>query len=174
VTFSECGVRTRPREDPRFGEIWGNPTNTYSIDVNAHIPIWDGGERSSRIASSRITLDQTRLRIEEAETQIISNVQNEIRNIDEFQARALDMEQTLQLASDLSASSLALYREGPATILDVLQSFRREVDTAENLLDAYLGWRRGLLRMQELTYFDFELGMPVLERFGVSLPAEDN
>ena len=52
--------------------------------------------------------------------------------------------------------------------MDVLQSFRREVDTADNLLDAYLGWRRALLRIQRLTYFDFELGLPVLERFGVS------
>lgn len=163
----------RERQDERFGNIWGTPTNTYSIDVSAYIPIWDGGERSSRIASSRISLSQTELRIEEAETQIISNVANEIRNISEFQDRALDMEQTLQLASELSASSLALYSEGPATILDVLQSFRREVDTAGNLLDAYLGWRRALLRMQELTYYDFELGVPVLERFGVTLPAGD-
>jgi hypothetical protein len=29
------------------------------------------------------------------------------------------------------------------------------------------------LRMQRLTYFDFELGIPVLERFGVTLPEED-
>ncbi len=158
----------RERQDPRFQSIWGSPTNTYSIDVSAYIPIWDGGERSSRVASSRIRLDQTRLRIEQAETQIVSNVANEIRNIDEFQTRALSMEENLQLASDLSASSLALYREGTATILDVLQSFRREVDTADNLLDAYLGWRRALLRIQRLTYFDFELGLPVLERFGVS------
>ena len=158
----------REGQDPRFDNIWGSPTNTYSVDVSAYIPIWDGGERSSRIASSRIRLDQTQLRIEEAETQIVSNVENEIRNIDEFQNRALNMEENLQLASDLSTSSLALYGEGTVTILDVLQSFRRETDTAENLLDAYLGWRRALLRIQQLTYFDFELDIPVLDRFGVS------
>jgi outer membrane protein TolC len=119
-------------------------------------------------------LDQTQLRIEEAETQIVSNVENEIRNIDEFQTRALSMEENLQLASDLSASSLALYGEGTVTILDVLQSFRRETDTAENLLDAYLGWRRALLRIQRLTYFDFELGIPVLDHFGISQYSADD
>ena len=66
-----------------------------------------------------------------------------------------------------SESSLALYEQGSATILDVLQSFRREVDTAENLLDAYLGWRRALLRLQRLTFYDFELATPVLNRYGI-------
>jgi hypothetical protein len=82
------------------------------------------------------------------------------------------MEQNLELASNLSQSSLALYEQGGASILDVLQSFRREADTAENLLDAYLGWRRALLRIQRLTFYDFELGVPVLERYGIAALGE--
>ena len=163
----------RENQDPQFSKIFGTPTNTYSIDVNASIPLWDGGERRSRIASSEINLQQTRLRIEEAETQILSRIANEVRNVTEFQGRALNMERNLVLANDLSASTLALYVEGPASMFDVLQTFRTEAQTAENLLDAYLGWRNSLLRIQEMTYFDFELGMPVLERYGVRLPGDD-
>jgi outer membrane protein TolC len=159
--------------DPRFGNIWGQPTNTYTIDVNAYVPIWDWGGRKARIAASRIDLQQTELEQEEAVTQIVSNVQNEARNVAEFQSRALNMQNNLQLASNLSVSSLGLYRQGSATILDVLQSFRREVDTATNLLDAYLGWRNALLRMQRLTYYDFERDVPVLERYGVQLPSAE-
>jgi len=158
--------------DAQFRNVFGNPTNTYSVDVTATIPIWDGGERRSRIASSEISVQQTRLRIEEAETQIVTNVQNEVRNVSEFQDRALNMEQNLVLASELSASTLALYITGTASMFDLLQTFRTEAQTAENLLDAYLGWRNSLLRIQEQTYFDFELGVPVLERYGVSLPGQ--
>ncbi|HSR43133.1 MAG TPA: hypothetical protein VLL48_13190, partial [Longimicrobiales bacterium] len=71
---------------------------------------------------------------------------------------------------NLSAASLERYGDGGITALDLLQSFRREVDTANNLLDAWLGWRRALLRMQEMTYFDFEHGSPVLDRFEIELP----
>jgi outer membrane protein TolC len=163
----------RERQDPRFGNLWDRPTNTYTIDVNAYIPIWDWGQRRSRIQASMVSLRQTELEMDETVTQIVSNVTNEARNVEEFQTRALNMERNLGLASGLSASSLELYREGSASILDVLQSFRRQVDTANNLLDAYLGWRRALLRMQQLTYFDFELGVPVLERFGVTLPEDE-
>ena len=45
----------------------------------------------------------------------------------------------------------------------------RTVDLAlsSNFLDACLGWRRALLRIQQLTFYDFELDMPLLQRFGV-------
>ena len=159
--------------DPQFRNIFGSPTNTYSIDVNASIPLWDGGERRSRIASSQISLDQTRLQIEEAESQIISRIENEVRNVAEYQDRALNMERNLVLASELSVSTLAMYAEGSASMFDVLQTFRTQAATAENLLDAYLGWRNSLRRIQEMTYYDFELNVPVLERYGVRLPGND-
>ena len=82
------------------------------------------------------------------------------------------MEQNLVLANALSTSTLALYIEGTASMFDLLQTFRTEAQTAENLLDAYLGWRNSLLRIQRQTYFDFELGVPVLERYGVTLPGQ--
>ena len=157
----------REMQDPVFQNMWGTPTNTYTVDVNAYLPIWDWGERNQRIAASEISLEQTSLRIEETETQIFSNVLNEVRNVEEYESRALAMEENLALASDVSQESLNRYREGTITVLELIQSLRRELDTANNFLDAYLGWRGALLRIQELTFYDFERGMPVVERFGI-------
>ncbi len=159
----------REMQDPIFQDMWGEPTNTYTVDVNAYLPIWDWGARNQRIAASEISLEQTALRIEEAEVQIFSNVLNEVRNVEEYESRALAMEENLTLASDVSQESLNLYREGRITVLELIQSLRRELDTANNFLDAYLGWRGALLRLQELTFYDFELGMPVVERFGLMM-----
>ena len=156
--------------DPIFNSLWAEPTNTYTLDVNASIPIWDWGERRARIEASAIGLRQTELRIEEAEVQIRARVQNEVRNVSEFQTRTLAMEENLALASDLSRETLGRYEQGEVTVLDLLQSFQRETDTAQNFLDAYMGYRRAITRLQEMTFFDFERGLPVLERFGVALP----
>ena len=52
----------------------------------------------------------------------------------------------------------------------VLQSFEREADTAENFLDAFLGYRRSLIELQQATYFDFEAGLPLPERYELSGP----
>jgi outer membrane protein TolC len=164
----------REMHDRAWRQIWNEPVNTYTVDVNAYVPIWDWGQRSSRIAASRISVDQTRLRIEEAEAEIRSDVQNQVRNVEEFESRVMAMEENLSLASELSQSSLELYRAGSITVLDLLQSFQREWQTADNFLDAYLGWRRALLRIQQLTFFDFERGLPVLERFGIHVPENGN
>ncbi len=159
----------REMQDPVFSAMWGQPTNTYTIGVDGRIPLWDWGERKYRIEASRVSLRQTELRIEEVEAQIRANVQSEIRNVSEFQARALAMEDNLGLATQLSQGSLAGYERGEITAVDLLQSFRRELDTAENLLDAYIGWRNSIRRLQVLTFYDFEQGIPVLDRFGVAL-----
>lgn len=156
-------------QDPVFRELWGEPTNTYTVDVNAYVPIWDWGGRRARIQAQEIDVRQTRLRIEEVEADIRSDIQNQVLNVDEYQGRTLAMEENLALASQLSQQSLDQYRRGEITALDLLQSFQRERDTALNFLDAYLGWRQALLRLQQLTYYDFERGMPLLERFGVAL-----
>lgn len=159
----------REMQDPVFADMWNRPTNTYTLGVDGRIPIWDWGERKNRIEASRVSVRQTELRIEEAEAQIRANVANEIRNVQEFETRAVAMEQNLALAAQLSQESLAGYRAGDITAVDLLQSLRREADTAENLLDAYLGWRRAISRLQRLTFYDFERRVPVLERFGIAL-----
>lgn len=160
----------REMQDPVFQQMWGEPTNTYTIDVNGRIPIWDWGERKYRIQAAEVGLRQTDLRREEVENEIRASVQSEVRNVSEYQNRALAMEENLELAQELSAESLELYTGGGLAVVDLLQTLRREADTAENLLDAYLGWRRAITRLQEMTFYDFERGVPVLERFGIEIP----
>lgn len=161
----------REMRDPIFGNLWMAPSNTYTIDVNASIPIWDWGERDARIESARISLDRALLRIDQAESEIVSDVENQVRNVQELQARTLTMEENLALASQISAQSLDRYRSGTLTLVDLLQSLRRERDTSENFVDAYLGWRSALARLQQLTYYDFEYDMPVLERYEINVDA---
>ena len=160
----------REMTDPVFDALWQEPTNTYTLDVNASIPIWDWGERDARIEATEIGLRQTELRMEEAEAQIRANVQNEVRNVGEYQSRTQAMQTNLELASDISTETLARYTRGEATVFELLQSFQRETDTARNFLDAFIGLRRAMARLQEMTFYDFERNEPVLDRFGVSLP----
>ena len=61
--------------------------------------------------------------------------------------------------------SLAQYAEGRGSMLDLVQAFERQADTADNFLDAFLGYRQAVLDLQQITYYDFEHDMPLLERF---------
>jgi outer membrane protein TolC len=157
----------REKRDEFLRELWGAPENTYTIDVNAELPIWDWGERKARIEAERINLARTDLRMEQTQTQIVSDVTNEIRNLEDLQGRVMAMQDNLQLATDISRQSMERYREGAITALDLLQSLRRESDTAQNYLDAFTNWRSVIQQLQQITYWDFETNQPVLRRFGI-------
>ena len=158
----------REMQDPRFAGIWEEPSNSYTVGVNAYLPIWDWGERKQRIQAEQIRLQQTELYIEEEQHEIRANVRNAVQNLEEYQARALNMEQNLSLAREIAEMNLTRYRSGTVDALNLLQSFNRQADTADNLLDAYLGYRQALIQLQELTYYDFEQNIPLLERFRIA------
>lgn len=160
----------REMQDPRFGNLWQEPRNSYTVDVSATIPIWDWGQRKYRIQASEINLQRTRLSTEEAMTDIETNVRNQVRNLEEYQQRVFNMQENMELAHDITLSAIERYRRGEVTLVDVLQTIDRESSTANNFLDAFLGYRRALQRLQELTYYDFELDMPILDRFTIDTP----
>ena len=159
------------KRDAMFGGLWEDPDNSFTLDLEANVPIWDWGERRARIQASEIGVRQTRLRIDQARLDIQADIENEVRNVDEFQSRAINMQETLGLASRIAEQSLEQYEAGDVGVLDLLQNLRREFDTANTSLETYLGWRRALQRLQELTFYDFERSMPLLERYGIDFEA---
>ncbi len=159
----------REMQDPSFDGLMSDPRNSYTVGVSGTLPIWDWGARRARIEAQEIVLQRTDLSIEETREQIEIGIRNTVANLDEYQRRAQSMEDNLLLAREVSASSLEQYQSGAITVLDLLQSYEREDDTARNFLDAYMGYRDALLTLQRMTYYDFESQMPVLDRYGVQV-----
>ncbi len=158
----------RETQDERFNQLWTEPKDSYTLNVEATLPIWDWGERRYRIRASEHSLQRTNVQIEETESRIESNVRNVIVNLEEYEQRALNMQENLTLAERITTSYLDRYRAGEITLVNLLQTINRESDTAANFLEAYLDYQQQLLRLRELTHFDFEYGLPVSERFPVT------
>ena len=157
----------REMQDPALRELMNDPSNSYTVGVSGYIPIWDWGARRQRVHAQRLSLQRVRLSIEETRESIERDVGNVVRNLEEYQQRALSMQANLDLAREVSAMSLARYQGGQGSMLDLVQAFERQADTAENFLDAYLGYRRAILDLQRITFYDFENEVPLLERFQI-------
>jgi hypothetical protein len=155
----------RERRDEFFNNLWVKPDNSYSINITASVPVWDWGERQARRASSQIGLQQTLLRIEETELEIVSNVRNEVLDVRDQESRTMAMQRNLELAEEVARSNFQRYQDGSITASDLVLSLYREADTAENFLDAYLSWKGSLRSLQRQTYYDFEHDRPVLDWF---------
>jgi outer membrane protein TolC len=147
------------------GSLWNQPENSYSVGVNISIPIWDWGRRESRIQARQIGLKKARLRIEEARRDIRNNISNAVRSLNEYQDRALTMQQNLDMAANVSETSLKRFESGEISALELIQTLNSQTDTAQNLLDAYLGYEQAQLDLLEFTYYDFESQEPIFRRF---------
>jgi len=160
----------REVQDPLFRNLWTEPRNSYTVDVSANVPIWDWGQRSHRIQAQEYSLERSRLSIEESLTQIETNVRSQVRSLEEYRERLVSMQTTLNLARRNTASTLESYRAGDVALVDLLQTIDREAGTARNFLAAYMGYQETMLRLERLTYYDFEYDMPLVERFAICSP----
>ena len=96
-----------------------------------------------------------------------------MRSLREYQQRLISIRDNLDLARRLTAEAQARYGAGGISLLDLLQTLERERRTAENFLEAYLGYQGTLLALQQVTYFDFESDRPLVERFIICAPSGD-
>jgi outer membrane protein len=162
----------RETETAAFGDLLEEPDNSYTIGLTGSIPIWDWGQRRARIEAQRLNLQRTDLSIEETREELQIDIANVVQNVDEYLTRAQSMAQNLELATEVSETSLQNYQDGAISIQDLLQSFERQEATAENFLTAYMGYREAMLDLQGMTFYDFENDVPVLERFGIASSAQ--
>jgi outer membrane protein TolC len=158
----------REMRDQVWNDLFGEPEDSYSVQINANLPIWDWGERKARLASQRIGLEQTRLRREEEELEIEADIANSITSLQENEARVMSMSNNFDLAQSSTDRALERYESGSIGVLELLQALDREQETHRNMLNAYLAWERGLISLRSATWWDWEMDMPALQGFGIT------
>ncbi len=153
------------KQDPDYANLWQDQDNSYSIGLNAYVPLVDWGQRKARIEAQEISIESSELHIEESETLIKSEIRNSISNLQEYQDRALNMRENMRMAMEITTISLDQYAEGKISLQDILQTISRQRETELNFLEAYLGYRRSLIRLMGNTYYDFENQRPLVKMF---------
>ncbi|MEZ5319730.1 MAG: TolC family protein [Vicinamibacterales bacterium] len=157
----------REVQDPRFQNLWTDPRNSYTVEVDATVPIWDWGERGHRIQAQEYSLDRARLSEEQTLSELETEVRNLVASLEDFGRRTRTMLDTLRLAHQLTETTVGRYRAGEVGLSDLMQALSREATTGNNLLNAHQGYQRTLRRLKEVTFFDFEAGLPLVDRFNI-------
>jgi hypothetical protein len=153
------------KQDESYRELWNEFDNSYSVTVNAYVPIWDWGQRKARIAAQEITIRKTELYQEETRSKIESEIKNAYQNLQEYQKRTLSMKENMQMAEEITTLTIEQYAKSEISLQDLLQTLTRQKDTEENFLDAYLGYRKSLIGLTVDTYYDYENDVALLDKF---------
>jgi len=153
------------KQDEQYTNLWEDQDNSYSVSLNAYVPIWDWGQRKARIEAAKINIRKRELYIEENKTEIQSEIQNAVTNLKEYQSRASNMRENMDMAQEITSISTNQYESGDISLQDLLQQINRQRETELNFLEAYLGYRNSLLTLMRNTYYDYENNSALINRF---------
>ena len=153
------------KKDDRYRNLWQQYDNSNSATINAYIPLWDWGERRARIQAEQLDVRRRELYIEEEKEEIRNDILNVCTNLNEYYARTRNMGRSLVLSEQVTEKSLEQYAAGVLSLQDILQILDRHRETMHKYHEAYLGYRRSLVALMTNTYYDFEAGRSLVDRF---------
>jgi len=153
------------KQDDSYRQLLMDNNNSNSVVLTAYIPLWDWGQRKARIEAQKINIKMTDLNIEEAKNQIASEIMSAVSNLQEYQKRALNMKDNMEMAREITEQSIVLYQKNKISLQDLLQTITRQTDTELNFLEAYLGYKKSLLSLMSYTYFDYENKISLIDQF---------
>ncbi len=115
------------------------------------LPIWNWGATQSRVKQAELRRDQTKVELSYAQRKLLA----EMRSLYSEAETALNELAGLQRASELAADSLRLttlrYKDGEATVLEVVDAQTTFATANANYQDGALRYRVALANLQTLT-----------------------
>lgn len=153
------------KNEDHYQGMWEEYDNSYSVSISAYIPIWDWGRRKAWVGAEKVNVKRAELNIEENRNSLESSITNTITNLKDYQQRALNLRESVTMAQEICEMSIQQYQENNISLQGVLQIINRERETGVNFLNAYLGYRRTLQELKSLTYYDYETGESLLEKY---------
>lgn len=142
-------------------DIYANPTDNESVALSLTIPLWDWGERKSRIKATEATIETEKISLEEEQNNIILDVRKVYRNLLNLQNQITIARQSVtnaQLTYDLN---LEKYKNGDLTGMD-LNIYQNQLSEKQlAYTNALISYKLELLNLKIQTLYDFEKKVPV-------------
>ena len=143
-------------DNENLGDVYANPTDNEAVSLSLSIPLWDWGERESRIRASEISIETQELSFDEEQNDIIINVRKVYRNLNNLKNQieiAIQNVTNAQLTYELN---LEKYENGDLTGMDlnIYQNQLSEKKLAHT--NALISYKLELLNLKIQTLYDFE------------------
>jgi outer membrane protein TolC len=148
-------------DNEKFRNVYENPTNNETVALSLTIPLWDWGERKSRIKATEASIESANISSEEQHNTIILDIRKVYRNLLNLQNQIEIARQSVtnaQLTYDLN---LEKYKNGDLTGMDLnlVQNQLSEKQLAHT--NSLISYKLELLNLKIQTLYDFEKKEPV-------------
>ena len=137
-------------------DIYSDPKNNENVSVSFQIPLWDWGEKKSRIKASEASIESSKIDLSVQQNDIILGVRQSYRSLNNLQNQigiAYQSEKNAQLTYDLN---LEKYRNGDLTGMDLNQYQNQLSQNKLTYTNAIISYKLELLTLKIQTLYDFE------------------
>lgn len=149
-------------EDRELGNIYENPTNNPQVSLSFNVPLFDWGEKKSRIKAQKAVIKTQELNLEQEKIQIIIDIRQVYRSLQNLSTQidiAKQNEKNAQLTYEIN---LERYANGDLTSMDLnlyqTQLSEKKMSYAQALID----YKIELLNLKIQTLYDFEQGKGIV------------
>ena len=143
-------------ENEALAQVYDKPTRTPQVMIGFNIPVWDWGERRSRIKAAEAAVRIEEINMEVQRTEVELGIRQTYRNLQNLSLQieiARQNEKNAQLTYEIN---LERYKNGDLTGMD-LNLFQNQLSEKKmNLANSLINYKLELLNMKIQSLWDFE------------------
>ncbi|MGQ7868064.1 TolC family protein [Sunxiuqinia sp. sy24] len=143
-------------DNSKLGDIYQNPTNNPRVSLSFNVPLFDWGEKKSRIKAQEAVIKTQELSFEQEKIQIIMDIRQVYRSLQNLKNQISIAEQNERNAQLTYEINLERYANGDLTSMDLnlfqTQLSEKKMAYAQSLID----YKIELLNLKIQTLYDFE------------------
>jgi outer membrane protein TolC len=148
--------------DQNITHIYDVPTQNQQVNLAFEIPLWDWGERASRIEASQSTVDKSVLSYDQEKNAIIIAIRQVYRSLQNQIVQVELQKQNVRTAQLTYDINLERYRNNDLTSMD-LNLFQNQLSQRKiGLVNAMISYKMDLIDLKIESLWDFEKDQPVL------------
>ncbi len=143
-------------DNEKFGDVYANPTDNEEVSLSLTIPLWDWGERKSRIKASEASIESANISLEEEKNDIILGIRKVYRNLLNLRNQIGIAEQNVENAQLTYDLNLERYKNGDLTGMD-LNLYQEQLSQKQlSYTNSLISYKLELLNLKIQTLYDFE------------------
>ncbi|MCX6255946.1 MAG: TolC family protein [Bacteroidia bacterium] len=143
-------------DNEKFKDVYASPTDNETVALSLTIPLWDWGERKSRIKATEASIETANIILQEELNDIILGIRKVYRNLFNLQNQIEIARQSVinaQLTYDLN---LEKYKNGDLTGMD-LNIYQNQLSEKQlTYTNSLISYKLELLNLKIQTLYDFE------------------
>jgi len=142
--------------DPVLTDVYDKPTKSPQANITFSIPLFDWGARKARIKAAELSLESTKIDMEDLENDIVINIRKVYRNLNNLIRQIGIADQNLKNAEMTYDINLERFRNGDLTSID-LERFQNQLSEKKmNRVNALINYKLELLNLKIQSLWDFE------------------